>query len=122
MTDITPLPLQPHDEDGPVFNEPWEAQAFAMTVALSRQGLFEWTEWVEVFTDEIKIAQDAGDPDLGDTYYQHWARALEKIIADKGGIDDATVSERAETWRRAYLNTPHGKPIDLNAGRTDASH
>jgi len=113
-----PLPLQPHDEDGPVFREPWEAQAFALAVELSQRGLFTWPEWTEAFATEIKTAQAAGDPDLGDTYYEHWTRALEKLIADKGGIDDATVTEQAETWRRAYLNTPHGKPIELKAGQT----
>ena len=113
---IAPLPLQPHDGEGPVFKEPWEAQAFALAVELSRRGLFTWPEWTEAFSSEIKAAQAAGDPDLGDTYYQHWARALEKLIDSKGGIDGAAVSARAETWRRAYLNTPHGQPINLNAG------
>lgn len=110
-----PLPLQPQDADGPVFQEPWEAQAFALAVELSRLGLFTWPEWTEAFSREIKAAQDAGDPDLGDTYYQHWTRALEKLIAAKGDVDGDVVSLRAETWRRAYLNTPHGKPVELSA-------
>jgi nitrile hydratase accessory protein len=113
---IKSLPFQPHDDEGPVFQEPWQAQAFALAVELSRRGLFTWPEWTETFAAEIKAAQAAGDPDLGNTYYQHWARALEKLIDAKGGIDSATVSDRAEAWRRAYLNTPHGQPIDLNAG------
>ena len=109
------LPLQPADGEGPVFREPWEAQAFALAVELSRRGLFTWPEWTEAFSEEIKAAQEAGDPDLGDTYSNHWTRALEKLIAARGGIDDAAVTERAEDWRRAYLNTPHGKPIELGA-------
>lgn len=113
---IAPLPLQPHDDDGPVFSEPWEAQAFALAVQLSRRGLFTWSEWTDAFAAEIKEAQAAGDPDLGDTYYRHWARALEKLVTAKGGIDATTLTERAEAWRRAYLNTPHGKPINLEAG------
>ena len=112
---MEPLPLQPHDEDGPVFKEPWEAQAFALTVELSRQGLFSWPEWTETFAGEIKAAQKAGDPDLGDTYYQHWVRALEKLITSKGDVDGGTVADRTEMWRKAYLNTPHGKPIHLEA-------
>ena len=40
-----PLPGQPRDESGPVFREPWEAQAFAMTLALHERGLFSWSEW-----------------------------------------------------------------------------
>jgi len=113
---IQPLPLQPHDDDGPVFAEPWQAQAFALAVELSQRGLFTWPQWTEAFAAEIKVAQAAGDPDLGDTYYHHWARALEKLIAGKGGIDGQAVSERAEAWRRAYHNTPHGQPVELDAG------
>jgi len=116
VSDITLLPLQPHDDDGPVFAEPWQAQAFALTVELSRRGLFSWGEWAETFAQQIKAAQAAGDPDLGDTYYDHWAQALEKMINGKGGINVDVVDERAETWRRAYLNTPHGQPIKLSAG------
>ncbi|NQU57832.1 MAG: nitrile hydratase accessory protein [Rhodospirillales bacterium] len=118
---ISLLPLQPHNEEGPVFQEPWEAQAFALAVELSRLGLFTWPEWTEIFSKEIAAAQAAGDPDLGDTYYHHWARALEKLIASKGGINDAAISERAEAWRRAYLNTPHGQPIELTAAQKTLS-
>ena len=34
------LPGLPRDVDGPVFREPWEAQDFAMTLALHERGLF----------------------------------------------------------------------------------
>ena len=110
------LPPLPHDEEGPVFKEPWEAQAFALAVRLSEGGYFTWSEWVEVFSREITAAQERGDPDLGDTYYHHWARALETLIARKGGIDGMAITERAQAWRRAYLNTPHGQPVALEAG------
>ena len=114
----TPLPLQPHDEDGPVFNEPWQAHAFALTVELSQQGLFSWEQWTETFAAEIKAAQAAGDPDLGDTYYHHWLRALERLVAEKGAVTADQMTVRKEQWRRAYLNTPHGHPIDLAAADT----
>jgi len=113
---ISTLPLQPHDDDGPVFREPWEAHTFALTVELSRLGLFTWPEWTETFSEEIKAAQAAGDPDLGDTYYEHWTRALEKLVIEKGRIEPADITARSEAWRRAYLNTPHGKPIELSTG------
>jgi nitrile hydratase accessory protein len=119
MTDtflpINDLPALPRDEGGPVFSEPWEAKAFALAVGLSEAGCFTWSEWVTVFSQEIKSAEERGDPDLGDTYYRHWLNALEKICTSKGlvGIEDRR--KRKETWRRAYLNTPHGKPIELSA-------
>lgn len=109
------LPLQPTDDESPVFNEPWEAQAFALAVQLSQSGLFTWVEWTETFAAEIKLAQENGDPDLGDTYYEHWTRALEKLVASKGAVASPAVSIRADEWRRAYLNTPHGQPIELSA-------
>jgi nitrile hydratase accessory protein len=119
MTDIrvpiNELPGLPHDEAGPVFHEPWEAQAFALAVRLSESGYFTWPEWVEVFSQEIKAAQERGDPDLGDTYYQHWLGALERICTEKGLVLQAALKQRKAAWRRAYLNTPHGQPIRLSA-------
>ena len=81
---IDDLPALPRDQDGPVFNQPWEAKAFALAVRLSEAGCFTWPEWVKIFSQEIKAAQERGDPDLGDTYYQHWLNALERICAAKG--------------------------------------
>ena len=112
-TDHIPLQMQPQDEDGPVFTEPWQAQAFAIAVQLSESGLFTWKEWTETVGEEIRKAQGAGDPDLGDTYYEHWLQALERLACKKGVTDAAEMSERKEAWRRAYLNTTHGKPVEL---------
>ena len=71
-------------DDEPVFREPWEAQAFALAVALHQQGLFTWPEWAATLADEIKRAQATGDPDTGETYYRHWLAALERLVAEKG--------------------------------------
>ncbi len=78
------LPGIPRDGDGPVFREPWEAQAFAMALTLHERGLFTWNEWAATLADEIKRAQPAGDPDTGETYYRHWLATLERLIAEKG--------------------------------------
>ena len=117
MTNFTPLPLQPHDDDGPVFAEPWQAQAFALAVKLSEHGHFTWAEWAETLSAEIQAAVDGGDADLGDTYYEHWMRALERLSLEKHLVTSESMDLRAEQWRRAYLNTPHGQPIDLSAGK-----
>ena len=114
-TTIADLPALPRDQEGPVFNEPWEAQAFALAVRLSEMGYFTWAEWAEVLSQEIKAAQARGDPDLGNTYYQHWLNALERLCAAKNLVGDADRGRRKEEWRRAYLNTPHGQPIELSA-------
>jgi len=103
----------PRDDDGPVFREPWEAQAFAMTLALHERGLFTWPEWSAALAEEIKRAQAAGDPDTGETYYHHWLAALERLIAEKGVADRATLVRYRDAWDHAADRTPHGQPIEL---------
>ncbi|HEV8680795.1 MAG TPA: nitrile hydratase accessory protein [Stellaceae bacterium] len=110
---VAALPSLPRDEGGPVFREPWEAQAFAMTLALYRRGLFIWPEWAAALAAEIKRAQAAGDPDTGDTYYHHWLAALERLVADKGVADRASLERYRDAWDRAADRTPHGTPIEL---------
>lgn len=107
------IPSLPRDAEGPVFCEPWEAQAFAMTLALYDRGLFTWPEWAETLGTEIKRAQAAGDPDRGDTYYHHWLAALERIIAAKGVANSETLHRVKHAWEHACERTPHGKPIEL---------
>jgi nitrile hydratase accessory protein len=117
MADMKDLPAFPHDDNGPVFREPWEAHAFALAVRLSEAGCFSWGEWTATLTEEICRAQQDGDPDLGNTYYHHWLRALERLCAARGIATDADVQRRQEEWRQAYLHTPHGRPVELSAGR-----
>ena len=105
----------PRDDDGPVFREPWEAQAFAMALSLYDRGLFTWTEWAAALADEIKVAQANGDPDLGSTYYRHWLATLEKIVAAKGVATRETLHRYRDAWDHAADRTPHGSPIELRA-------
>jgi nitrile hydratase accessory protein len=76
------LPGIPLEAESPVFNEPWEARAFAMTLALHERGVFTWPQWAQALSRQITQARAAGDKDLGDTYYQHWLRALESLVAN----------------------------------------
>ena len=95
------LPDQPRDAGGPVFRTPWEAQAFAMTLALHERGLFTWKEWTDTLAQAIRDAQVAGDPDTGESYYEHWLDALERIATTKGLIASATLALRKDEWREA---------------------
>ena len=113
------VPGVPRDDSGPVFKEPWEAQAFAMTLALYERGLFTWPEWAAALADEIKRAQGAGDPDTGGTYYAHWLNALEKIVADKGVATHDTLHRYRDAWDHACDRTPHGQPIVLQPSDFD---
>ncbi|MET3915217.1 nitrile hydratase accessory protein [Variovorax sp. OAS795] len=115
-TDLPPLALapgMPRDADGPVFREPWEAQAFAMTLALHERGLFTWVEWAEALAAQIAAAQAAGDPDAGDTYYRHWLAALEGLVARKGASSGDELARYRYAWDHAADRTPHGQPIEL---------
>ena len=107
------VPSIPRDADGPVFREPWEAQAFAMALALHARGLFTWPEWAATLAQEIKRAQAAGDPDTGETYYRHWLNALERIVAAKGVADNEMLARSRDAWGRAAERTAHGTPIAL---------
>ena len=105
----------PQGDDGPVFREPWEAQAFAMALSLHERGLFTWNEWAATLADEIKRAQASGDPDTGETYYRHWLATLERLIAAKGVASLETQHRYRDAWDHAADRTPHGSPIELRA-------
>jgi nitrile hydratase accessory protein len=106
----------PRDADGPVFREPWEAQAFALAVRLHEAGHFTWREWADRLAEEIARARASGDPDLGTTYYRHWLAALERIVAEKGLLRPDDLARRKAEWDAAARSTPHGEPIVLPGG------
>jgi nitrile hydratase accessory protein len=108
---IAPIPCG--DDGAPVFQAPWEAQAFAMTLALHARELFTWPEWASVLAAEVKRAQAAGDHDDGSTYYRHWLAAVERLVIEKGATTSRALDERRAAWDRAAHATPHGQPIIL---------
>jgi nitrile hydratase accessory protein len=103
----------PRDAEGPVFAEPWQAQAFALAVKLSELGYFTWTEWADALARELKN----GPPDDGSRYYEHWLRALERLVEQKGLTDADAMRDRKRAWEDAYRHTPHGKPVELASAR-----
>ena len=110
------LPNLPRDEGGPVFAEPWQAQAFALAVRLSAQGHFTWKEWADALAAELAAAVERDEADDGSEYYHHWVAALEKLVAAKGLAGEPELYERKEAWAYAYRHTPHGKPVELLSG------
>jgi nitrile hydratase accessory protein len=86
-----------------------------MTLALHERRLFTWGEWTAVLGEEIGQAQATGDPDTGETYYHHWLAALERIVAEKGIADGASLARSRGAWKRAAERTPHGSPIVVRA-------
>lgn len=96
----------PKDQDGPVFAEPWEAQAFAMAVKLNEAGLFSWTEWAGTLGAELRALPER-------PYYESWLAALEKLVEAKGVMTSPERIARIDAWDRAAKATPHGQPIKL---------
>ena len=113
---LNALPRIPRDEEGPVFAEPWQAQAFAMAVRLSEQGHFTWKEWAAALAAELKAAEDRGEPDDGTHYYEHWLATLERLVSAKALSNPTEMLARKEAWAEAYRSTPHGKPVTLGNG------
>lgn len=104
---LSDLETLPRDGDGPVFREPWEAQAFAMAVKLHEAGAFSWKEWAERLGAELHGAPAR-------PYYESWLAALESLVESKGLIGAGERAARIEAWDRAARATPHGQPIVLS--------
>jgi nitrile hydratase accessory protein len=119
---LAALPRLPRDEGGPVFAEPWQAQAFALAVRLSEQGHFTWKEWAAALAEELKAAVDRGEPDDGSRYYEHWLAALERLVTAKGLSNRGEMLDRKEAWADAYRHTPHGKPVELKRDAGPPQH
>ena len=107
---LAALPGLPRDANGPVFAEPWQAQAFAMAVQLCDAGRFTWPEWVEALSAVLR----ENAPDDGSSYYAHWLTALERLCLAKGLTKAAALEGRRLAWAEAYRTTPHGKPVALS--------
>jgi nitrile hydratase accessory protein len=109
------LPRLPADTSGPVFDEPWQAQAFALAVQLHSAGAFSWGDWAAALAAELKAADMRGEPDDGSHYYEHWLKALERLVADRGLASPNALAQRKTAWAEAYRRTPHGRPVELLA-------
>lgn len=114
--------LLPGDPGAPAFREPWQAKAFAVVLLLHRSGHFAWPDWVETLAAEIKAVPQQPDEDADAAYHRQFLAALERIVADRGLTGTASLAVQKERWRRAYLNTPHGMPIDLATADREPGH
>lgn len=113
----------PVDIESPrAFAAPWQAQAFACAIALSRRGLYSWREWVEVFSAEVHGHPVQSGESHDEAYHRQWLAALELLARRKGAISEPELAERTEGWRRAYLGTPHGEPVELRPSVTGDEH
>lgn len=119
--DFAVLPREPAP-GSPVFAEPWHAEVLAVAHALTRAGLFTTSEWAATLGAEVRNATEAGLPDTDATYYRSALAALERLVRDKSPETGESLEERVEAWRRAYLHTPHGRPVVLAAAAHPAEN
>jgi nitrile hydratase accessory protein len=110
---IPDVPGIPCDAEGPVFGAPWQAQAFAITLALYERGLFTWPEWAETLARRIASSPARSGEDAGDAYYRQWLAALEDLVAAKGASSLHELQRYQQAWDHAADRTPHGQPIEL---------
>jgi nitrile hydratase accessory protein len=111
-TELVASPGLPRSPEGaPVFAEPWQALAFAMTVHLHARDVFSWTEWAESLSAEVHRPGRAAD---GSDYFDAWVAALAGLLERKGLADRETVEALRESWQRAAEVTPHGQSIELS--------
>ncbi len=104
--------LSRSDEEFPP-QEPWQAQALATAFSLQEAGVITAAEWSNALGAAIRRAQAAGDPDEGESYYNHVLDALETLLREKGLIEARELSKRKAEWEEAYRRTPHGEPVNL---------
>lgn len=97
------------DTDVPAFDEPWQAEAFALAVELHRKGVFSWTEWSAALGSEIARSAERGEDD----YFGCWLSAVETLVTRKGVASTEQLTGLAGAWREAYATTPHGQPVRL---------
>lgn len=103
----------PRDANGPVFAEPWQAQAFALAVQLNKAGCFTWKEWANELAAVLREAASRESQNDGSHYYDHWLLALERLCLSKDLTNALALTERRTAWAEAYRRTPHGRPVEL---------
>ncbi|HWW21036.1 MAG TPA: nitrile hydratase accessory protein [Steroidobacteraceae bacterium] len=103
----------------PVFGEPWQAQAFALTLELSRRGHFSWSQWTQALAEELQRARTRGELNDGSHYYHHWVAALERLVLTSNLCDASTLQQRKLAWIHAYEHTAHGRPVELARNTPD---
>ena len=115
MREPDPVIAPPRTGDAPLFEQPWQAELLAVADLLRDRGLFTAAEWASALGADLREAAGHGAPDTPDTYYRSALAALEALLSRHAPEIAGAMPERAGAWRRAYLNTPHGRPVVLAA-------
>jgi nitrile hydratase accessory protein len=101
------------DELRPPFNEPWQAEAYALVQVLIETGRISSSQWAKAFGAALREAGGQGEPDSSDTYYATLSETLQRVLVAGGHVHDGEIRQRIDDWRAAYRRTPHGNPVRL---------
>ena len=101
------------DAPAPVFEEPWHAQVFAITVAMNEAGVFQWTDWADRFGAMLKQHGLTRDLNGGSDYFHAWIETIEDFLADQKIALPTDLEVLKSAWEQAYLQTPHGQPVKI---------
>ena len=93
-------------DDGPIFDEAWQAQLLAMVDQMITNSVFSNTLWSETLGANLKAAETAGESDDIDTYYAAVLKTFESLLDQSSNISSANITDKQQAWERAYLSTP----------------
>ena len=102
------------DAPAPVFEEPWHAQVFAITVALNEAGVFQWTDGANRFGATLKQRGLTHELNGGSDYFHAWIETLEDFLADQKIALPSDLQVLKSAWKQAYLQTPHGQSVKIH--------
>jgi len=111
---LLPIPEGKQAEPEQPFEQPWHAELFAATHALSASGAFAWTDWADCFSVALAEASAAGGATDGSDYYDIWLAAFEGFLVQRALADPQSLRSLRDAWTEAYLRTPHGAPVKLS--------
>ncbi|MDP9136908.1 MAG: nitrile hydratase accessory protein [Pseudomonadota bacterium] len=104
------------DDGEPAFEEPWQAHVLAVAYALAERGSFSHSDWSQELGAELQRCVERGEADSRATFFAAALSALQHLVTARGMVSEALLDGRTELFRRAYLQTPHGKPIEIEVG------
>ena len=93
----------PPGEDDVVFEAPWQARAFALTVALRREGDFPWEAFQTRLIEELDDAEGHAGASIEAeeteaAYYRAWLAAVERLLLEEDVLKDEELAERVTAF------------------------
>ncbi|MFH7242503.1 MAG: nitrile hydratase accessory protein [Spirulina sp.] len=100
----------PRENGSLAFKRSWEQVAFALAIALSKKGHYEWEDFRKNLIstiDEWESEHNLDDPTWD--YYQRWYTVLEKLVIDTGLVDKTELEAKLSTLLDCA--SAHDEPI-----------